>query len=105
MASMNLHIRSANLHRRVVCGQADGAFISQQFWYDHEVRTIFWDLDLLFQTMRLKWNRMMKRNKFLKEFNNRVLVDIPIIEDLPFQLWESHPMAVAPSYNWHSKLG
>jgi hypothetical protein len=88
------------LQRRTVHGHnSDGAFLSQQFWHEPAVETIWWDLDLLCQAMRKYCNRMQKRCHWLAEFNNRAAVDIPIRHgELPFQLWELDADQVPPQY-------
>ena len=75
--------------RRTVCGQLEHLLLSVQFWYEQAVATIWWDLDLLYQSMRTIMQFGMKRNKWLIEFHERVAVDIQMADgDLPFQLWE-----------------
>jgi len=87
----------ANLQRRVVNGQ-DKALISAQFWYDEVGKTILWDLDLMFQTLRHKCDKMQKLCHWLNEFKKRAATDLAIIDGIPWQL-SCHP---APDYNLHS---
>ena len=81
-----------NLQRRTVGDHENGELLTptKQFWYEQALNTIWWDLDLLRQSERVGCNRSQKRCHWLKEFNERVAVDIPAPDGaLPFQLWES----------------
>ena len=63
---------------------------TQQFWYEQACDTIWWDLNLLYQSERKDVQKLQKRCHWMTEFHSRVAVDIPVLDGaLPFQLLES----------------
>ena len=86
----------ASLQRRTVCPHDAGDFptLTEQFWYEHASATIWWDLDLLYQSERRHCNRLQKRCRWLTEFNSRAAMDIaiPVVDGAagpPFQEWQA----------------
>ena len=86
-----------SLQRRTVGQHDNGEFPTPttQFWYEHASATIWWDLDLLYQSERTHCNRLQKKCHWLKEFNRRAAMNIVIPEvngaaGPPFQEWENH---------------
>jgi hypothetical protein len=78
------------LQRRTVCGHEEGTFVSGQFWYEPAVATLWWDLDLLYQSLRIKCNRLQTKWHWLEEFKDRVDVEIPVRDgELPFLVRET----------------
>jgi len=92
------YLYHSDLQRRVVSENHHLPLISVQFWYNEVQKTLFWDLDLVFQTLRFKCDKQQKLHHWLgKAFHARVKKDLEFIEDKPWQLWRY----LAPYYNLH----
>lgn len=74
----------ADLQRRTVYDNDDGAFLTSQFWFQPATETLWWDLQLLMQTMRQACSKLQKKCHWLQVLNQRVSVDIP--NEPPFQI-------------------
>jgi len=84
-----LHRKLDALQRRTVTG-LEGVCLSEQFWYEQAVATLWWDLDLLYQSVRRLCQRSQNKWKILEDFNVRAAMDIPVRDgELQFQWRES----------------
>ena len=83
------HRKHDALQRRTVTG-LEGVCLSEQFWYEQAVATLWWDLDLLYQSVRRLCQWTQRKGKILAEFNVRAALDIPVGDgELQFQWRES----------------
>ena len=75
--SANGHFLHSTLQRRTIVHGHDeaGAFPSTQFWYHGQSGTLWWDLDLLYQTLRQQCDRKQKKNEWLLSFNKEAAAD------------------------------
>ena len=73
-----------NLQRRTI---SDDKFASLQFWYEQDISQMWWDLDLLYQSVR-KGSKVKhaKKNHWLALFNARAADHTG---PKPFQLWST----------------
>ena len=96
MAAAQQHRQLDALQRRTILDGSSHreAFVSQQLWYEAAVGptgTVWWDLDLLYQTERRFCNRRQKKCHWMTEFKRRAAVDIETGDgDLPFQIRQTH---------------
>ena len=63
----------ANLSRRTL---EDPVCLSWQFWYDRTTNTVWWDLNSVFQLLRLTCSKKQKHNHWLNTLKSRAEGDI-----------------------------
>ena len=76
---MSLRRRDA-LERRTIFDNDNGAFLTTQFWYERDIDIIWWDLDLLFQSVRHFCKRRQKKCHWLLVFKQRIAKDLDQFE-------------------------
>lgn len=85
--------RFCDLERRtLVCPDGGGLPIpSKQFWYEHAVQILWWDLDLLYQTEVQKGIWKTSKSKWSFNFQNRIAASLPALGpgDLPYVIREN----------------
>ena len=71
--------RLADLERRtLVRSDGHGLLIpSKQFWYEHNVRTVWWDLDLLYHSEVAKNITKWTKSEWCKNFQQRIAAYMP----------------------------
>ena len=77
----NGHFLHSTLQRRTIVHGHDetGSFLSAQFWFHGQSGALWWDLDLLYQTVRQHCDRKQKKCGWLLSFNREVANAIPAI--------------------------
>ena len=67
----------ANLSRRT---PEESIFMSRQFWHDQTTQKVWWDLDSVYQHLRLFCGKLQKRNHWINVLKSRASQDL---EDVP----------------------
>ena len=73
------HRRLADLERRtIIRSDGQGLLIpSKQFWYEHNVQTLWWDLDLLYSSEVGQSATKDTKSKWCKHFEQRIAPYLP----------------------------
>ncbi len=91
---MHLRVRDS-LQRRTVCNDEEGC-LSQQFWCERAVATIWWDLELVYQSLRKSCNKFQREFRWIKVFNERAAVEITNeVGQPPFQVRRTNEESVS----------
>jgi len=93
------HRRWDALKRRTVTASMDqDSFVSQQFWYEEDVAVVWWDFDLMHNSIRAAFQertQCYRKTKLMTALRERAGLDISLDNDqLPFILRESRSDAV-----------